>query len=168
MIIRFILVIIEILLFYLLQTSVFPYFALAGVVPDLLMILTVSVAFTRGRIQGMLTGLAAGLLMDFCFSSIVGFYGILYLVTGYLAGFSHKIYDRNDYTLPLILVGVSELIYNLLYFVVFYMLQGRLNFGYYMYRFTVPRVIYTVLLSIIIYKLLNMQNVAIMKLCDED
>ena len=75
MIIRFILVIIEILLFYLLQTSVFPYFALAGVVPDLLMILTVSVAFTRGRIQGMLTGLAAGLLMDFCFSSIVGFYG---------------------------------------------------------------------------------------------
>ena len=73
--IRFILVLLQLLFCFLLQSTVMPAISLAGVVPDLLLILVITVAYTRGRIPGMLTGLAAGLLMDFCFSSIVGFYG---------------------------------------------------------------------------------------------
>ena len=65
----------------------------------------------------------------------------------------------NDYTIPLILIGVAELFYNLLYYLVFYLLQGKLNIGYYLVRFMFPRVIYTVLLAILLYKFLNVCNI---------
>lgn len=163
MIIRIISVIAEILILYLLQTSVFTSFALAGVVPDLLIILVVAVGFMRGRIPALLTGLLSGLVIDCCYGSFIGLFALMYMSIGYLAGFSHRIYDENDYTLPLLMVGISELIYNILYYIFFYLLKGKLNIGFYMVRFMFPRIIYTVLISIILYKLINMCNIFFMR-----
>lgn len=163
MIIRGICVLVEALILFLLQSSVFTSIELAGVVPDLLLILVVAVAFMRGRIQAMLTGIVCGLMIDCFYSSLMGLFPLMYLLIGYVAGYSHKIYDENDYTIPLVLVGVGELLYNLLYFVFFFFLNGKLNIGYYLYRFMIPRVIYTVLISILLYKLLNMCNVFLMR-----
>ncbi len=159
MIIRGIFVLIEALLLYLMQTSVFTYFALAGVVPDLLLILVVAVAFTRGSIPAMFTGFICGLAVDCTYSSFVGLFAVMYLVIGFLAGYSNKIYDENDYTIPLILVGVSEFLYNLMYYFFFEFLQGKLNIGFYMYKYIFPKIIYTVLISIVLYKLLNACNI---------
>ena len=163
MIIRILFVLLQILVLYLLQTSVFTSIALAGVVPNLLLILVVSVAYMRGRIPAMLTGFICGLTIDFSYCSFVGLFALIYLAIGYLAGFAHRIYDENDYTIPLILVGVSELLYNLLYYLFFYFLQGKLNIGFYMVRYMFPRVIYTVLIAILLYKLLNACNVFMMR-----
>lgn len=163
MIIRVISVIVEALVLYLLQTSVFSSFQLAGVVPDLLIILVCAVAFMRGKIPAMLTGMLCGLLIDCSYNGVIGLCSLMYMLVGYLAGFSHKIYDENDYTFPLIIVSISELLYNFMYYVFFYLLSGKLNIGYYMYRFMVPRVIYTVLVSLVLYKLLNMCNVFFMR-----
>ena len=58
--IRCIVVFIEIIFSYLLQSAVFPYFELAGVVPDVLLILVVSTAFLKGRTQGFLPGFSPG------------------------------------------------------------------------------------------------------------
>nr|MCR5332316.1 rod shape-determining protein MreD [Lachnospiraceae bacterium] len=63
MIIRGIAAILQILLLYLMQTGVFTSFALAGVVPDLLIIPVVAIAFTRGQNRGMVTGFVCGLLI---------------------------------------------------------------------------------------------------------
>ena len=158
MIIRALAVFAQIIILYIFQTSVFPSFALAGVVPDLLIIPVVAVAFMRGSNRGMFTGLICGLIIDLTYSSFIGLFALMYMLIGFLNGFASRIYDENDYTLPLFLVSVSELIYNLLYYVFFYFLNGRLNFGFYFFRFMIPRVIYTVLLSIFIYRLLNLEN----------
>lgn len=154
--IRCFVILIEILLMFLLQSSVFPSFALAGVVPDLLLILIVTCGFIYGKTAGLLTGFFCGLLVDFSFSSFLGLFAMIYMAIGYLAGYSNKIYDRDDYTLPLILVGVGELLYNFLYFLFMFLLRGRLNLGYYFFRFMIPKVIYTVLVSIVLYKLFQM------------
>ncbi len=158
MIIRILAVIIEAVILYVLQATVFTSVALAGVVPNLLLILVVSVAFMRGRIPAMLTGLICGFAIDCTYSSFLGLFAFIYMMIGYLAGFTHRIYDENDYTLPLILIGVSELLYNLIYYIVFYLLQGKINFGFYLVRFMIPRVIYTVLIAILLYKLFNVCN----------
>ena len=163
MIIRIFCVLIEVIILYVLQSSVFTSIALAGVVPDLLLILVVSVAFMRGRIPAMFTGLVSGLVVDCCYGSSIGIFALMYILIGYLAGLAHRIYDENDYTIPLVLVGVSELIYNLMYYVVFYLLNGKLNLGFYLVRFMFPKVIYTVLIAILLYKLLNTCNVFLMR-----
>ncbi len=149
----------EAVILYVLQSSVFTSIALAGVVPDLLLILVVSVAFMRGRIPAMFTGLICGLMIDCTYVSFMGLFAFMYLLIGYLAGFLHRFYDENDYTIPLILVGVAELFYNLMYYLFFYLLQGKLNVGFYMLRFMFPKVIYTVLIAILLYKLLNSCNI---------
>ena len=159
MIIRGIAALIQILLLYLMQTSIFTSFALAGVVPDLLIIIVVAIAFTRGSNKGMTAGFICGLLIDLTYSSFIGLFALMYMFIDFLTGFAHKIYDENDYTLPVILISISELVYNLMYYVFFYFLSGRLNFGFYLYRFMIPKVIYTVLISLLLYRLFNLENI---------
>lgn len=163
MIIRVLFVLLQTVILYILQTSVFSEIALAGVVPDLLLILVISVAFMRGRIPAMLTGLVAGLVLDCSYNSVIGILALFYMFIGYLAGYAHKVYDENDYTIPLVLIGAGELLYNLMYYIVFLLLEGKLNLGYYLVRFMFPKVIYTVLVSIVFYKLFNMCNVYMMR-----
>ena len=91
--IRVLLVFVELILCFLLQSTVMPALSLAGVVPDLLLILVITVAYTRGRVAGMLTGFAAGLLTDVCFNDMVGLCALFYLCIGYIAGYSQKIYE---------------------------------------------------------------------------
>lgn len=162
--IRCIVVFLEIIFSYLLQSAVFPYFELAGVVPDVLLILVVSTAFFKGQNAGVLTGFFAGLLMDFCIGNYLGIFAIFYMIIGYFNGYAVKIFDREDYLLPLGLVAVSELVYSFLYYVFIVLLNGRLNIGYYFSRIIIPRVIYTTFAAILFYKLFQSIHLLLLRL----
>ena len=157
-IIKAIIILIEIIIAYLLQTSVFTELRLADVVPDILMILTASLAYIFGKKTGMLTGFVSGMLIDCTYGSLIGLYALMYTVVGYVAGYAHKVYDENDYTLSFFIVGGSEFLVNLMYYILFYFLKGDLDLGHFLVRYLFPRVIYTVLISIILYRLINMNN----------
>ena len=101
---------------------------------------------------GVLTGFFAGLLMDFCIGNYLGIFAILYMVIGYFNGYAAKIFDREDYLLPLGLIAVSELVYGFLYYVFFALLNGRLTIGYFFGRVILPRVIYTTFAAVLLYK----------------
>ena len=49
---------------FILQTGVFSRLQLAGVTPNLMLILTASFGFMRGRKEGMAVGFFCGLLVD--------------------------------------------------------------------------------------------------------
>lgn len=153
--IRVLITAVEILFCFLLQSSVFPKIALANVVPDLLMILVVTVAFTRGVFPGMFTGLAAGLLVDCCLGDVIGLYGILYMFIGFVNGYTNRFYDSDDYIMPVALIGISELVFSFFYYIFEFLLRGRLNIGYYAYRLMLPKVVYTVVMGVFFYKLFH-------------
>lgn len=158
---RFIIITIEIIICFLLQTTVFQWFALAKAVPNLLLILTVSVGLMRGRTEGLTVGFFCGLLVDFCFGSVIGLYAFMFMIIGYLNGYSNKIFEKDDLTIPIVLVGISELLYFFLYYIFEYLLQGKLNIWYYFIRLGLPETIYTVVVSIVMYKILNIINMRI-------
>jgi rod shape-determining protein MreD len=162
-VIRIVVTLIEILICFLLQSSVFPAFALANVVPDLLIVLIVANAYSSGIFSGMFTGLFCGLLVDCMFGNVIGLYALIYMVIGYLNGYSNKIYDKEDVTIPLVLIAVSEFSYCFFYYIVEFLMRGRLNVGYYMFRIGLPCVIYTVLVGIIFYKLFNSINLRLLR-----
>lgn len=112
----------------------------------------------RGRSEGLAVGLICGLLVDFCFGNIIGLYALIYMTIGYLNGFSNKIFEKDDLTIPIVLIGISELVYFFLYYVFEFLLIGKLNILYYFIRVGLPRIVYTVLISIVMYKLLNIIN----------
>ena len=53
-----------------------------------------------------------------------------------------------------------------MYYVLFYFLRGDLDFGHFLVRYLFPRVIYTVLISILLYRLINLDNALFYKLSD--
>ena len=156
--VKSVIIIVEIIIAYLLQTSVFTGLRLADVVPDILMILTASLAYIFGKKSGALTGLLCGMILDCTFGSLIGLYALLYCTIGYMCGYAHVVYDETDYTLPYFVIGGAEFLLNLLYYVLFYFLKGDLDIGYFMVRYLFPRVIYTVLVSILLYRLINLNN----------
>jgi rod shape-determining protein MreD len=126
--------------------------------PNLLLILVVSNAYMRGRMTGMVVGFFSGLLIDILFGSVIGLYAMLLLLIGYIAGFTNKIYSRDDFTLPLIFIGLANFIYQFLYYVFEFLLRGKLDFLYYLRTLILPEIIYTVAVAVLIYKLLHMIN----------
>ena len=115
--IRLLVILIEMIVCFLLQTSVFSFFRISGVVPDCLLILIITVAYTRGQIPALFVGFFSGLLLDLCFSETVGFCSILYMTVAFLAGYTNKIYDERDYFIPGALGFVGELVYSFLYYI---------------------------------------------------
>jgi rod shape-determining protein MreD len=165
---RIIVLVIELIVCFLLQTTVFQWFSLAHVVPNLLLILTVSSGFMRGRNEGLIVGFLSGLLIDFSYGSIIGLYALIFMFIGYINGFSHKIFVKDDLTIPIVLVGVSEFIYFFLYYVFNFLLRGKLNIFYYLIRIGIPEIVYTVVISILLYKILNIINLKLDRVEEEE
>jgi rod shape-determining protein MreD len=155
---RTIIIFLIIILCFLLQTTVFQAVALADVVPNLLLVITVATGYMRGRKEALYTGLFCGLLLDLVYGSVIGLYALLFMVIGYLNGYCNKIYYKDDFTIPIILVGVSDLFYNFFYYVFEFLLRSRLHLLFYVRRIMLPELVYTVLVSVVLYKLLHTLN----------
>lgn len=155
---RVAIIFLEMILAYLLQSSVFIHFQLAGIVPDVLLVLVCSVSYTSGRMSGLLTGFFSGLIIDCTYGSCIGLFALIYMTLGYACGYANKIYKPESYTFPFFLIGAAEFLYNIAYYFFFMLLKGKLNFGFYLVNNIIPKVIYTVIVSLLIYRLINLQN----------
>lgn len=151
---KLIIIILEILISFLLQTTVFQWFKLAGTVPNLLLILTVSGGFLGGRKRGLFVGIACGLLMDLMYSDILGVSAIIYMTIGYFTGHLGKIFNRDDKVVPIVLIGFNGLAYFILYYTLNFLLRGKLNIVYYFITIGLPNIVYTTLIAIILYRLI--------------
>ncbi|ROR29141.1 rod shape-determining protein MreD [Mobilisporobacter senegalensis] len=155
---RFGIMLIIIILCFLLQSTFFQALALADVVPNLLLIITVAVGYMRGRKEGLVIGLICGLLSDFVYSDVIGVCALIYMVIGYLNGIFNMLFFRDVLTIPILLIGVSDLVYNFMYYVMEFLLRSRLNLFFYFRRIMIPELVYTVLVSVLLYKLLHNLN----------
>lgn len=147
-----------ILLCYLLQTTLFFHLKLAGVFPNLLIIVTVSTGYIRGQKDGLFTGLLCGLLSDMIFGSVIGLHALLYMLVGYLFGYANALYWRNDFSVPLILTGVADFVYNFMFYVFEFLLRGKMNFITYLKLIIVPEAVYTMLVAVLLYKVIWFTN----------
>ena len=103
-----------IIISFLLQGTVFQTLNFGGIVPNLLIIVTASYGFMRGKKNGLLIGFFSGLLMDIFFGSILGYYTLIYMYIGYFNGIFRKSFFPEDIKLPLLLIIGSDFIYNII------------------------------------------------------
>lgn len=142
-----------IILAFTIQNCIFPMLPFLSAAPNLLLILTFSFGFIRGKRAGMFYGLFAGLLMDLFYSGPFGFYALLYIYIGYINGIFTKYYYEDYITLPLILSVVNELVYNLYIYVFRFLIRGRLDLVYYFKEIMVPKIIFTVVTTLMVYRM---------------
>lgn len=146
--------ILMILISYLIQSTMIRILPMGGVAPNFLIILTSCFGFMRGKGDGMFVGFISGIIMDVLFGGVLGFYALVYTVIGYLNGMFSSIFYPEDVKLPVALITSSELIYCFVVYIFRFLIQGRLRFGYYFLHIILPEIVYTIFITIIIYKII--------------
>lgn len=136
---------------FLLQTTVFQALSFAGISPNLLIVVTAAFGFMRGRKEGMWIGFFCGLLLDIFYGSMVGFYALVYMYTGYINGFFRKRFYPDDIKLPMILITASDLACNLVVYLFLFLMRGKFQIGYYFMRIILPELVYTILVTVFLY-----------------
>ncbi|MCI9526918.1 MAG: rod shape-determining protein MreD [Lachnospiraceae bacterium] len=136
---------------FLLQSTLFQMLSIASISPNLLIVVTSSFGFIRGRKEGMWIGFFSGLILDIFFGSVIGFYALIYAYIGYVNGFFRKRFFPDDIKLPLILIAASDFSYNILVYLFLFFLRGRFRIDYYLLNIMLPELVYTILVTIVLY-----------------
>ena len=143
---------------FVLQTTTFQFFSFANISPNLLIIVVSAFGFMRGKREGMYIGFFCGLLMDIFFGHYLGVYALLYMYVGYINGFFQKRFYPEDIKLPLVLIGGSDLLVNLFIYIFMFLFRSRFDFGYYLLAIIIPELVYTMVITILLYSMLPKVN----------
>ncbi len=151
-------VFILILVCFVLQSTVFRALAFAGIVPNLLVILTAAFGFMRGENEGLVIGFLCGLLADIFFGDILGFYALILMYIGFLNGKFNRIFYPEDIKLPLGLIIISDLSYSMICYILMFLLKGKFNFLFYFKDVILPELVYTMVITCILYPIVLLIN----------
>lgn len=139
---------------FILQTTLLHYISIGGILPDTALIIVVSYSLLRGYKEGAIVGFFSGILQDIFFGTSIGFYALLGVLAGLLAGRNQKDFYRENYILPVIICSVAAVLYETVIYVVGFLLQGETNVLYFLFRLALPEAVYTAVVTIPIYRFL--------------
>ena len=141
----------EIIIFYILEQTPNLIPSVYGIKPILIIPIIFMIALFEGEKAGLVFGFFIGLLLDVGFSWNIGFYSIMMSVCGYIIGLIARRVVKSNLSTAMIISAVSTFFIYSFHFVFFYLING---YGHNMYTFSfhyIPRVVYTILLSPLIY-----------------
>lgn len=105
---------------FLLQTTVFRALTFANIGPNLLIIVVSSFGLMRGKKKGC--GLdSLWIAYRHIFGFYLGGYALLYMYIGYINGLFKKRFYPDDIKLPMILIGSSDIVNNLMIYIVMFL-----------------------------------------------
>ncbi len=136
----------------LLQATVVNYLRIFSWSPDLVLILLVAFALRFGPNQGMTAGFIVGLVQDSISTHFIGLGALSKTIAGALAGsLKGRFSPRTEFFLTLL---ISGLMHDLIYFFL-YTLGENFSFQSLIFLYTIPNVMYTVLIGGFLYYLIE-------------
>lgn len=149
-----ILAVVGIIICFVLQCTVFYKISFAGIIPNLMIVLTSVYGFMRGEKDGIAAGFFCGLLMDIFFGNFLGFYALILMYIGFLNGKFNGIFYPEDIKLPIGLIVASDISYGIICYLLLFMLRGKFEFWYYLTRVILPETLYTIFVTIVLYPIM--------------
>ena len=89
------------------------------------------------------------------FGSVIGLHALIYMLTGYIFGYGNIKFWRSKITVPLILIGLADILYNFMFYVFEFLLRGKLSFLNYFRTIVIPETVYTILIAVVFYNLIR-------------
>lgn len=147
--------IITFIVIYLLQTTFFNYFTIAGIMPNVFVILMLFIGLYMGRTMGVIYGILYGILIDFWIGKNIGITSIALAVVGVISGFLDKTLSKDSRITVLLMVIIGTIIYEVISYIMQYMVFKinieTLNF----IKILLVEIVYNMLLTIILYPLIK-------------
>ncbi len=138
----------------LVEGSVFSFFMLERALPDIFLVMVVSLGFILDERRGAFIGLCAGLLQDIIFSSALGFFALAKMLLGYGTGLIGRELYREQLLAPVLLVFVGTLTHE---FILYFLVSRFVGFGlpveWSLSRLFIPKALYNMALTLLIYPL---------------
>lgn len=153
--ISIILLFITFLITYFLQANLFSWFTIAGVKPNLFIVLTLFISLYAGAKIGIIYGIFFGLFLDIVIGKNLAISSVMYGIIGILGAYFDKNFSKDSrITLMLMVIG-STCIYeigNYLFSII--RLSINVEIGYFL-KILLIELCYNTILSIILYPLMQ-------------
>ena len=147
--------IVTIIIAYYLQSNFFSWFNIAGVMPNLFVILVLFIGLFANRTMGTAYGVGVGLILDFLLGERVGIYAVSLGIIGFLAAVFDKNFSKDSRMTIMFMVAGATLIFEILSYLMNYIFISInveiLNF----IKILLIEMIYNILLTIILYPLIQ-------------
>lgn len=154
-IISIISIIIVFLITYFLQVNFFNWFNIAGIKPNMFIVLMVFIGAYLNKYYGIAIGAALGLLLDFFLGKIIGLNALVLGIAGLLGGLLTRSFSKESkmtmIILSIIVTFICELISYMYQIILFGMQLQILNF----IKIILIEILYNAVLLIIFYPLLQ-------------
>lgn len=147
-IIQFVLIIVC----FVLQSTFLKSIAFANVAPNLMIILPALFGFMGGKREGIYVGFFTGFMFDLFYCDVVGLNAFVFMFIGYFSGFFKEHYNKEEMIIPLFLIMLGDFSYGFINYVFNFLLRNKLDIAYYMLNIILPEVVYTLFVTILIYK----------------
>lgn len=143
------------ILIYFLQVGVFINFPIAGVMPNLFIILILYIGLFANSINAICFGITIGLFLDLLYGNTVGISAVMFCVVGYLSAYFDKNFSKeNKVTILLMSIGAT-----IVYELGFYSLNGLIlqyDFEWLkLMRIIIFEVVYNSLIVILLYPIIQ-------------
>ncbi len=135
----------------LLQSGLAPHLAIAGVVPDFLLLVVVTIALTTGSNEGATVGFLAGLIFDLLGTGPVGSMALVLTIAGYAAGMLHAAMFAEGWLLPLTVLAITALVSEASYGILLNVLGAEVPFWSSLVTKMLPGAVYNTALALLVY-----------------
>jgi rod shape-determining protein MreD len=134
-----------------LQAALAPHLAVFGVVPNLLLLVVVTLALFEGPIAGTVAGFVAGLLLDLLGTAVIGPWALVLSVVGYVAGTLGSSMFAEGWLLPVTVVFVTSLMAEFSYGLILATLGLGGPFLSSLLRIMLPAAVYNTALAVLVF-----------------
>lgn len=153
--ISIILMFVTFLIIYFLQSNFFNWFTIAGVKPNLFIILTLFISLFAGAKIGTAYGIFFGIFLDVVIGRSIGISSIMYALVGAIGGYFDKNFSKDSrMTIMLMVAGITASYEIIIYFLNYFILNGNLEILEFL-KILLIEIIYNIIITIIIYPLIK-------------
>lgn len=140
---------------YFLQVNIFSYFTIAGISPNLFIIYILFIGLYATQFLGISFGVIFGLILDLIFGRTIGISAVMLCVVAYLGSYFDKNFSKESRLTIIFMVIGSTLIYEFgAYFLNSIILEFNRELLYFT-KIVVVEILYNILITIIIYPLIQ-------------
>ena len=147
--------IVTFIIIYLLQSIFFNQFTIAGIMPNIFIILMLYIGLYMGRTMGIIYGIIFGIFIDLWIGKTLGFTSIALALIGVISGILDKTFSKDSRLIVLIMGTVCTVIYEVvLYFMQYIVIGINLEIVQFI-KILLVEVIYNVIIISILYPLMK-------------